>query len=105
MSDDVKARVERARELDQLLPAGPYEICAARDGQCSCGQVWSVPLDVPVLAIRQVSEENHGAEHSPEVQRALRRYVTESRTLLPALAADCERLQARVAELEGRLPK
>lgn len=29
---------------------GPWRAC--KDGKCTCGQIWSVPLDVPVAVVK-----------------------------------------------------
>ena len=30
---------------------GPWEVCAASDKKCSCGQIWSIPEDHPVATV------------------------------------------------------
>lgn len=88
MDKEVLQRLERAAELDRLTPKGPYHHCRANDGMCSCGMIWSDSLDIPVLSIAQVDEEHHGAQLSGAEQQAMRDFIAESRTLLPALAVD-----------------
>lgn len=89
--DDIKARVERARELDREASQGPWTASqGAVDGIIS-GPDFVFTID--------------GNEHARSWADS--RFIAESRTLLPALAADCERLQgerqaaldvARIAE-------
>ena len=86
-NDDIKARVERAREL-QRTP-GKWRVVwdDAERG------FYIETDDQSYGAIAQVFRESDG------------KAIAEALELLPALAADCERLQGRVAELESRLPK
>ena len=87
MSDDIKARVERARELDKKATKGPWH------KNWGCVHTTNHPRTGESIEIAITHRTPLGSDDTV--------FIAESRTLLPALAVDCERLQKRVAELES----
>ena len=99
-NDDIKARVERARELDAQATRGPWGFYQPmefpKDWRISTG-----PNEPPYWIGRLTKAQASGLGSEPPREEDAR-FIAESRTLLPALAADCERLQGEVQDVDAR---
>lgn len=112
LTDDELKDIERAKELDAKATKGPWSLCPhLREPpvDCTCGYkgaIWATPDDCMIL---EMGAHGQGYEMIPvpgdEIQRKNAAFIVESRTLLPRLAATCERLEAENERLRGLLRK
>jgi len=80
---DEKNAVESSSASGGYMP-GPWSQCGARDGKCSCGQIWSIPADCVVATVAQYRDGNDGP--TPEAATANARLIAAA----PDLLAACE---------------
>ena len=62
---------------------GPYRLCQANDGKCSCGLIWSIPADRIICRI-YVDHDDMGSDVPPEQRFANGRLMAASFCLLEA---------------------
>lgn len=75
---------------DRASP-GPWQACGAQpDNACACKLVWSVPRDVPIMSANVDDAPGDPGDVA---------FIAASRTLVPQLLAEIERLQAEVAAM------
>lgn len=106
------------RELVEKASAGPWRGC--KDGECSCGMVWSIPGDFPVFTVRSSEDaqqyvgeaHTHMADQradmvcasiSEDTARANAKLIAAAVSSLPSLldaAASLPAARERIWELE-----
>jgi len=93
LRDSLPLTDEYLQEVKDLLgrtTPGPWRLC--RDGDCSCGLVWSEKQREYLVACIEGQVED--LPPCPvEEHRANRRLMALSRTVIPALIREIERLQ------------
>lgn len=70
---------------------GPWRTCAANDGRCSCGLIWSIPADVVVT---QLSDDEDSPQRTSDEGAANAALIAAAPDMLAALEAVCGDLGA-----------
>lgn len=85
------------RRLAEAAPPGEWRACGANDGQCTCGLVWSVPLDIPIATTAMADNLMEPAQAV-----AARDYIAAANpaTVLTLL----DRIETLEAQLEDKPP-
>jgi hypothetical protein len=92
--------LKRLRALTDSATKGPWIICTASDGDCSCRLVWSRPFDEPVFMIATASPED---AKSPLPRKEDWHFVAACRSAMPMLLDHVEQLRAGIFDLIAQL--
>lgn len=86
--------IDEARRIESAMTPGPWRHCAVNDGDCPCGLVWSLPVDMPVLSVK-LQHGDVGGESVDRSEDAVG--IVHMRNTYGPLLAEVTRLRAALA--------
>jgi hypothetical protein len=92
------AQLEEIEARANAATPGPWKRCSANEARpegCSCGLVWSIPIDIPIIDVRMRGDDMAHPPQQEEHANGL--FVAAARADVPALVAEVRRLR-RVVE-------
>jgi hypothetical protein len=87
-------KIERAKELDRNATPGPWSHCDCG----TCGLIWNAYGE---FNLAHADLRNDSGAICEDERQANGKFIAESRTLLPALAADLEAANQKLATLQA----
>ena len=98
MGDHKPLDLDAIEKRANAATPGPWRAC--REGACSCGQVWSIPLDR--IISHPAFEYDFDETSTPEIYHAPNAaFIAAAREDIPALVAEVRRLRALLDAEQG----
>ena len=94
--------IKEIKERTEKATPGPWHAC--HDGKCSCGQIWSKSVDIPVLNVVRGEWGDPGLPYGNiPIEQATNNaiFVANARTDITTLLDYIETLEAKIAAGES----